>query len=387
MSVAAPTLPPIVLFPNSSGMGGMEAHLVQLAGGLRARGVEVAAICEPRADTVPMRDALRESGTVVHELPGYVAGGVRGRLQSLVGVLKQHPGAVIHMHYGGYGGGELVQLAARLSGARAVVRTEHVPPVPPITRKGRMLVHLRDRFLDRVICVSEQNRQEHLQALGRSAEQVMVVHNGVDLSIFSPTVPAADLGFPEGTPVVGTIARLVERRKGLNYFVEMAAQIHAARPDVRFVLIGDGPLRAELEAQALILGLTPDILVFTGARTDVARLYAALDVFVMPSLYEGCQYSLLEAMAMARPVVSTPAGIGDVVVKDNVTGRLVPYQDPSALASATLDLLNDPAQASRLAQAGRQVIVDRFSLDAMVDTLVSVYRTASDLPRRMRRSR
>jgi glycosyltransferase involved in cell wall biosynthesis len=371
-------LPPIVLFPNSSGMGGMEAHLMQLAGGLRARGVEVAAICEPRDDTRPMRDAFRAVGARVHELGGRTAsGGVRRRLGELTAALKQYQGCVIHMHYGGYGGGELVQLAARLSGARAVVRTEHVPPVPPITRKGRMLVHLRDRFLARVICVSEQNRQEHLQELGRSPSQVMVVHNGVDLSAFSPSVAPADLGFSDGTPVVGTIARLVERRKGLNYFVEMAAQVHAARSDVRFVLIGDGPLRSELEAQRQSLGLPSDVLVFTGARTDTPALYSAMDVFVMPSLYEGCQYSLLEAMAMGRPVVCTPAGIGDVVVKDHETGVLVPYADSNALATGVLELLSDPSLARALGSAGRQVIVERFSLDAMVEQLLSVYRSAA----------
>jgi glycosyltransferase involved in cell wall biosynthesis len=214
-------LPAIVLFPNSSGMGGMEAHLIQLAGGLRRRGLTVAAICEPRDDTRPMRDALRDSGTVVHELGGRAtAGGPVRRVGALVETFKQYPGCVIHMHYGGYGGGELVQVAARLSGARAVVRTEHVPPQPPITRKGKLLVHLRDRFLARVICVSEQNRQEHLNALGRDAQQVMVVPNGVDLERFSPSVSGAgvaeEFGFPADAPIVGTIARLVERRKGLN---------------------------------------------------------------------------------------------------------------------------------------------------------------------------
>ncbi len=382
MAAAAPALPPIVLFANSSGMGGMEAHLMQLARGLRERGHEVAAICEPRSDTVPMRDALRDSGTVVHELGGRDdAGGVRRRLSALVEALKQHPGCVIHMHYGGYGGGELVQLAARLAGARAVVRTEHVPPVPPITRKGRLLVQLRDRFLARVICVSEQNRQEHLSALGRDAQHLMVVHNGVDLSVFSPNVSgagvAAEFGFAEDAPIVGTIARLVERRKGLGYFLEMAAQVRAVRPDVRFLLVGDGSLRAELEVQAASLGLGADVLVFTGARTDVPRLYAAMDVFVMPSLYEGCQYSLLEAMAMARPVVTTPAGIAPVVVRDRETGVLVPFEDSTALARGTQAVLADAAFARCIGAAGRQVIVERFSLDAMVDQLVSVYRQAA----------
>jgi glycosyltransferase involved in cell wall biosynthesis len=168
----------------------------------------------------------------------------------------------------------------------------------------------------------------------------------------------------------------VERRKGLNYFLEMAAVVHAKRPDVRFLLVGDGDLRPELEAQAKQLQLD-DVLVFTGARRDVPRLYAAFDVFVMPSLYEGCQYSLLEAMAMARPVVTTPAGIGAVVVRDGETGRLVPYRDVPALASAVQDVLADPARAQRMAEAGRQVIVERFSLDAMVEELLQVYRASA----------
>jgi glycosyltransferase involved in cell wall biosynthesis len=378
---ASAALPPIVLFPNSSGMGGMEAHLMQLARGLRARGFDVAAICEPRDDTRPMRDALRETGAVVHELGGRgQSGGVPRRIATLVHALRQHPGCIIHMHYGGFGGGELVQLAARLSGARAVVRTEHVPPVPPITRTGRLLVQVRDRFLARVICVSEQNRQEHLLALGRDAEQVMVVHNGVDLARFSPAMSgagvAAEFGFPDAAPLVGTIARLVERRKGLNYFLDMVARVRQAWPAARFLLIGDGDLRPELEAQAATLGLGPDVLVFTGARSDVARLYAALSVFVMPSLYEGCQYSLLEAMAMARPVVATPAGVAPVVIRDRETGLIVPFADADALARGVLELLADPVLAARLARAGRELIVARFSLDVMVDELVSVYRAA-----------
>ncbi len=380
MAVASAGMPPVVLFPNSSGMGGMEAHLMQLARGLRERGIQVAAICEPRADTQPMRDGLREAGAEVHELGGRTtAGGVRHRIGALVDVLKRYPGCVVHLHYGGYGGGELVQLAARISGARAVVRTEHVPPVPPITRKGRLLVHLRDRFLSQVICVSEQNRQEHLAALHRDPEHVMVVHNGVDLARFAPSVSGAgvhaEFGFLEGAPILGTIARLVERRKGLNYFIEMAAQVHAARPDVRFLLVGDGDLRPELEAQSRSLGLQ-DVLVFTGARTDVPRLYAALSVFAMPSLYEGCQYSLLEAMAMAKPVVSTAAGVAPIVIRDGETGVMVPFEDAAALAQGTLKLVNDPSLAQRLGAAGRQVIVERFSLDAMVDELVGVYKAA-----------
>src|SRR5215813_11205419 len=214
-------------------MGGMEAHLIQLAGGLHDRGIPVAAIWAPNDEMAPLRDGLIEAGATVHTLEERdgTLGGVGRRLSALVQTLRQYPGCVIHMHYGGYGGGELVQVAARLAGASAVVRTEHVPPVPPITRKGRLLVRVRDRFLARVICVSEQNRQEHLKTLGRDERQLMVVYNGVDVHRFSPAVSGAgvaeEFGFLPETPIVGTIARLVERRKGLNYFVDMAAQIRA----------------------------------------------------------------------------------------------------------------------------------------------------------------
>jgi len=383
-SGAAPRPPAVVLFPNSSGMGGMEAHLVQLARGLRERGVPVAAICPPREDLAPLREGLAAAGATVHTVGtrDRSPASVFRRMRSLVETLRKYPGCVLHLHYGGYGGGELVQVAAKLAGVRAVVRSEHVPPIPPITRRGRVLVRIRDRFLSRVICVSDQNRDEHVRALGRDGERFVVVHNGVDLDRFSPKVSdaavAREFGFAPDAPIVGTVARLVERRKGIGYFVEMAARVHAVHPGARFLIVGEGGLRSELEAQARGLGLS-DVLMFAGPREDIPRLLAAMTIFVMPSLWEGCQYSLLEAMAMARPVVTTPAGVAPAVVRDGVSGRLVPFEDAGALAGAVNELLLDPGQAARLGQAGRLAVAARFSTDAMVDALVGVYRGALEV--------
>jgi glycosyltransferase involved in cell wall biosynthesis len=376
-----PAFAPVVLFPNSSGMGGMETHLMQLARGLRERGVVVAAICPPSAELQPLREALARAGVTVHAIAdrnGSASGVVR-RIGALVATLRRYPGCVVHLHYGGYGGGELVQLAARLAGARAVVRTEHVPPVPPVTWRGRLLVRIRDQFLSKVICVSEQNRVEHVTALGRDRSRLVVVHNGIDVGRFSPATNGAgvanEFGFATDAPIVGTVARLVEHRKGIGDFIEMAARVHQLDPRARFLVVGEGALRPELEAHARRLRLS-DVLVFAGARADVPRLLAAMTVFVMPSLYEGCQYSLLEAMAMARPVVSTPAGVAPAIVSDRATGLLVPFEDPAALAHAVCELLADPSLAARLGAAGREVVTARFSLDSMVDALVGVYRAA-----------
>ena len=120
-----------------------------------------------------------------------------------------------------------------------------------------------------------------------------------------------------------------------------------------------------------------DRVIFTGERHDVPRLVGAMNVFVMPSLYEGCQYTLMEAMAMAKPIVSTPAGVAPDVIEDGVTGRLVPFADGQGLAQGVLDLLGDEVLAGSLGAAARAVALERFSVDAMVDNLIRVYRQAA----------
>jgi glycosyltransferase involved in cell wall biosynthesis len=377
--MSAPTHPPIVLFTNSPFMGGMEEHVRLLGRGLAGRGYTVATICSSRDEIRALREGLFEAGVTVHSLAerGGSPLGALHRLRSLTQTLRRYPGCILHLHLTGHAGGELVQLAGRLAGVRAVVRTEHLPPVLPISAGGRAMVRLRDRGLDRIICVSEQTRQDHLDRLGRDAEKCTVVPNCVDLERFSPRVRGdavrAELGLDRATPIVGTVSRLGELRKGIHHFLEMAAVVAASRPSVRFLIVGDGPLRAALERQARELGIGPNV-VFTGERRDIPALLAAMHVFVMPSLYEGGPYTVLEAMAMARPVVATPVGLVPDVVRDRESGLLVRIGDSAALARGVLDILGDRALAGRLAQRGHDVVAARFSLDAMIDGVLDVYR-------------
>ncbi len=340
---------PVVLFTNSFIMGGMEEHLLLLGRELVRRAFSVAAICSPAAEIEPLRAGLAAAGVDVfapEHRPASRAGFPR-RLRALVETFKRYPGCVLHIHSTGFHNGDLPMLAARLAGARSIVRTEHVPPQPPITASSKLRVRLRDRFVDRVICVSEQNRVEHIGQLGRDAEKFQVVLNGCDLRRFTPEVDG----------------RGVREELGID------------RPDARFVIAGDGPLRPELEHRARDLGVAGSV-VFAGERQDIPRLVAAMNVFVMPSLYEGCQYTLMEAMAMAKPIVSTPAGVAPDVIHDGVTGRLVPFADGQALARGVLDLLDDGDLAVRLGRTAREVALERFSVDGMVDNLVEVYRAA-----------
>jgi glycosyltransferase involved in cell wall biosynthesis len=364
-------------------MGGLEGHVAQLGRGLVARGVTVAAVCLPRADLEPLRAELSQSGVRVHALPSRgssALGGVR-RLSGLVQVLRSYPGCIVHMHYGGYGGGELIQLAAGLARARAVVRTEHVPPVPPFTVHGRVLVRIRDRFLASIICVAEQNRLEHIQKLHRRPDKFVVIPNGIDLTRYTPRPPdpsvLEELGFEPGTPLVGAIARLTEHRKRIDLFIDMAAEVLHSMPAARFVIVGEGDLRPALEQQVTALGIG-DRVQFLGERSDVPRLLAALRVFVMPSTYEAGPLTVLEALAMGRPVVSTPVGIvPEVIDRDGCGGRLVPVGQSGALARATLELLADEAAANQLGQLGRQRVIANFSIETMVNRTLDLYRSVA----------
>jgi glycosyltransferase involved in cell wall biosynthesis len=364
-------------------MGGLEAHVAQLGRGLVARGVMVAALCLPRPDLEPLRAELSDSGVRVHVVAARQASRFGGlhRLQGLARVLGGYPGCIVHMHYGGYGGGELIQAAAGLAGVRAVVRTEHVPPVPPFTLHGRLLVQARDRFLAKIICVSEQNRTEHIRGLHRSANKFVVIPNGIDPARYTPRPPdpglLSELGFEPNTPMVGTIARLTEHRKRIDLFIDMAAEVLRAMPTVRFVVVGDGNLLPELEHQAQRLGLSGAVR-FLGHRSDVPRLLSVLNVFVMPSTYEAGPLTVLEALAMGRPVVSTPVGIvPEVIGADGCGARLVPVGSSESLARATLELLADQAAALQLGAVGRQRVVTNFSIDTMVDRTLDLYRAVS----------
>jgi glycosyltransferase involved in cell wall biosynthesis len=142
-------------------------------------------------------------------------------------------------------------------------------------------------------------------------------------------------------------------------------------------VVGDGVLRAELEARTRALGLSGNV-VFTGARDDIAEMLAMLDLVVVPSLTEGMSNALLEAMAMARPVVATAMGGNVDVIEDGATGVLVPPRDPEALAEALLRLLGDPDRARRLGAAARERARAEHSLEGMVARYQDLYRGLAD---------
>jgi glycosyltransferase involved in cell wall biosynthesis len=168
-------------------------------------------------------------------------------------------------------------------------------------------------------------------------------------------------------PIVLTPARL-DPVKGHAFLLEAAAQL----PDVAFVLAGDGPERTALEDQADRLGIG-DRVHFLGQRADIGDLLANCDLVVLPSLSEGFGLAAIEAMIAGAPVLATTAGALPEIIRDGVTGMMVPPANPSALASSIRTLLDDRILARRLAEAGRDQAQREFGAERMVERVTAVY--------------
>jgi glycosyltransferase involved in cell wall biosynthesis len=173
-----------------------------------------------------------------------------------------------------------------------------------------------------------------------------------------------ELGFGPTDPVVGIVAAL-RPEKNHELFLDMAARVRSTLPNARFLVIGDGPCRPQLEKIAAELGITESVS-FVGSRNDVPRLLSAIDVFALTSHIEANPVSILEAMSVGKPVVATNVGSIHEAVDDGRTGYLVLPSDAYQITDRVLRLLNNPLQAATMGTAARVTVVSRWSIEAMV---------------------
>jgi glycosyltransferase involved in cell wall biosynthesis len=209
---------------------------------------------------------------------------------------------------------------------------------------------------------------------GIPADRIETVHDGVDVDRIArePPIDAhAAFWLPHGAPLVGNVAALVAH-KGQRHLIAAAARVVREVPDARFVIVGEGELREQLERQIRDLGLERHVTL-AGFRSDVIGLQKSFDLFVMSSVTEGLGSSMLDAMACGTPVVATRAGGIPEAIDDGVQGLLVPPHDDEALAHAIVRLLQDEALRRQLAAAARQRVLDEFSVDRMVAKTLEVY--------------
>jgi sugar transferase (PEP-CTERM/EpsH1 system associated) len=222
------------------------------------------------------------------------------------------------------------------------------------------------------------------QDVGVDASRIRQLYSGVDTERFCPpalagerrgeglTPSPASAGEGEGALVtIGTVGRL-DPVKNQAALLEAVASLLPSFSRLRLLIVGDGPVRGQLEAQALSLGLG-QVVTFTGARADTPELLRSLDLFVLPSVNEGISNTILEAMATGLPVVAGRVGGNPELVAEGVTGALYDPSQPDGLRQAIVRYLMDPALRRAHGWAGRERVVQNFSLDAMVQRYLSVY--------------
>jgi len=253
-----------------------------------------------------------------------------------------------------------------------VVSTVHSSRVR--SEEDRDMLRVLTPHMDQLIAVSKMVEAK-LEQEGRTGAPIRRIYNGVDLSRYDHTEPCCTLpeeyGMEPGSQIVGVVARL-EPEKGHPTLLEAWPAVLRSVPGAYLLFVGEGSRREALEAMARELRIAHRV-VFTGRRDDVPSVTAALDVAVLPSYREAQGLSILEALALSRPVVASNVGGIPEMIADGVNGLLVPPHDPDALAAAIVRLLRDHPYADTLGRAGHDMVHDRFSIEVMVDAVQQIY--------------
>ncbi|HEX3154892.1 MAG TPA: glycosyltransferase family 4 protein [Candidatus Angelobacter sp.] len=205
---------------------------------------------------------------------------------------------------------------------------------------------------------------------GVSAKKVRTISNGIDVQAFERVRPLPALTF-DGNKVVGMVARL-DLQKGFEYLLRAARDLCVAFPALKVVMVGDGPDRKVIEEMIQRFGLMSNVIL-VGQHSDMPRIYAAIDIFVLPSLNEGLPMTILEAMAASRPVIATRVGAVPSVIRDGETGLLVDPGDIHGLRSAIARLLSQPDVCRRIGAAGHNWVSRNYTAEAMALKYCQMY--------------
>lgn len=332
------------------------------------------------AKPLDLQDELERLGITVHHLD------LKNRRQWWRGVrdvarlLARHRVDILHTHLrfsNVYG-----RLAALIAGTPAVVTSLHHldytywPATRWRQRGWKALDRATARFVNKgFIAVSAAVRDDYTHHFGIAG--IDVLHNYLDVAGFAPTIGAdpgerrAEFGWSNKDFVLVTVARLA-REKGQRHLLHAMAAVVRSVPEVRLLLVGEGPDEGDLRRLVAGLGLEGAVA-FAGNRSDVPALLAMADVFVFPSVSEGLGIAVMEAMAAARPVVASRADGIQELVTDGADGLLVPPANPEALAHAVVALHGDPERRRRLGEAARRTAIERFDARAGVRRLEAFY--------------
>jgi len=366
----------VVHLIKATEIAGAERHLLTLLPGLVERGVDVRLILlhPPDNPVDHFVQALEAGGAAVERqiirrhLDPPLFGALRRRLRALQpDILHTH---LIHADLHGIPAG-------RAAGVRRIISSRHADD--PFRRLliMRALSAVLWRMASDGIAISDAVRRFCEEIEFAPPGKVTTIHYGIP----APARPIdrkaaaaalrAELGIDSNAPLIGFVGRLIWQ-KGMIYGLQAFARVLLKRPDARLIVVGDGERRAELENRARRYGIAGKVF-FLGWRTDVPRLMAGFDIFLLPTLQEGFGLVLLEAMAARTPIVASAVSAVPEIVAHGETGLLVPPRDPAALSEALLTLIADPPLRQHMGLLGEDRLETAFSAERMIDATLRLY--------------
>ncbi|GAB6180451.1 glycosyltransferase [Desulfotomaculum defluvii] len=357
--------------------GGMKNHLINLIRYTDKNKFSISVACPP---STVLWEELYHMG--VNLIPIPLEGEISpskdyATIHTLVKYLHQSRTTILHTH------SSKAALVGRIAGIIArtpvIIFTAHnsifYEEWPWWKKKiYAMIEKILARFTDRIITVSDALKKELMEKEEISSGRLTTIYNGIEIEKFDIDYNNEEirknLNIPVSGMVIGTIARLAPQ-KGISYLLKAAS--HLKEYNVTLLIVGDGPLRQELEKEVLSLGLG-DRVVFAGMRENIAQVLAALDIFVLPSVTEGLPLTILEAMAAAKPIVATRVGGVPEAILDGRSGIVVPPKDPEALAVALAGLLGEKDRLVPMGKCGQKHVNEKFSITFMVEKTMDLYK-------------
>jgi glycosyltransferase involved in cell wall biosynthesis len=362
----------VVHLSKVTGVAGSEGHLLRLLPGLARHGVDVHMIVleDTRYPVEPFCRALRAQGVEVETLPinHHLDPGLHSRLTRRFCDLQPDLVHTHLIHADLYG----LPAAAR-AGVPFAVSSRHNNDAFRYNPLVKWANRRAMRHAQRVVAISHALARFVVEVEGIDPARVVTVHYGFEAPPPDPEGRRAarlTLGCADEL-LVGVFGRLV-RQKGVDVLLDAFAAVQPRQPEARLIVVGDGPLRADLEKRAYDLDLD-GVVRFTGWIEQARRLMPACDVIVVPSRWEGFGLVTLEAMGHARPLIASRTSALPEIVIDGQTGVLVPPEDPAALAAAIDGLLSDKHKAEAFGLAGYKRLVSDFSIEEMVEATLNVY--------------
>jgi glycosyltransferase involved in cell wall biosynthesis len=349
---------------TDTNIGGAGRYLFNLISGWSHSRYELIVVCPGGGE---LERQLRKMGVNLYTVNGGESSFKVEHVKTLCEIISKQKADIVHTHASLSG-----RIAGKLLGSKVVITRHGISRVNK-GLIGRNMTRFISRVLtDKMIAISRAVKINLIET-GVPAHMIQIIYNGIDLSKFESANPILRVQFniPQSIPVLGMVARLVPE-KGCDVALKAMQAVLKEIPEALMVIIGDGPLKQHLEDLCSELNIQ-DSVVFLGYQEHVENLVADFDVFLMPSITEGLGLALLEAMSLSKPVIASETGGIPEVVKNGISGILVPPGDENALTQATVSVINSEEYARDLGRAAKDTVFRKFSSKHMADKTMDIY--------------